>query len=144
MPWKIQKIWKSCHWEIAKTWVYHWVVGEFSAKSMKNPCLIEIHCACNSFNPRQIWTVGGEYMQVLMKICSIKKYAFLRKLLMLQKCIIWWWCIISQWMTVYDISYIHLFIQIWVAQPNEPKFLKDTLRGQTQIILHHVLTCINA
>jgi hypothetical protein len=76
-------------------------MGHFSAKSAKYLFLIEIHCACNVSNPHQILTVGGEYIQVLKKICFIKKYAFLRKLLMLQKCIIGWWCIINRWMTIY-------------------------------------------
>ena len=63
-------------------------------KSAKHPLLIEIHQAGNLINPHQILTVGAEYMQVLMTICFIKNYAFLRKLLMIQKCIIEWWCII--------------------------------------------------
>ena len=90
--------------------MYHWVVGHFSAKSAKDPLLIETYHACNLINPRQILTVGGEYMQVLRKNCFIKKYAFLRKLSMLQKCIIGWWCIISRWMTV--IKFHHLERQV--------------------------------
>ena len=80
--------------------MYHWVVGHFSAKSVKYLLLIEIHCACNLFHSHQILIVGVEYMQVLKEIFFIKKYGFLRKLLMLQKCIIRQWCIISRWMTV--------------------------------------------
>jgi hypothetical protein len=37
------------------------VVGHFSAKSAKHPLLIEMLCAFNLFNPRQILTLGGEY-----------------------------------------------------------------------------------
>ena len=115
MPLNFQEIWMSCRWEIAKTWVYHWVVGPFSAKSAKNPLLMEIHRACNSFNPCHILTVDVEYVQVLRKFYFIKKSAFLRKLLTLQKCIIWWWCIIRQWMTV--IPVMALYNQSW-SQPN--------------------------
>ena len=83
------------------------VVGHISAKSAKYQLLIEIHCACNLFNPHQILTVGGEYIQVLEKTWFIKKYLFLRKLSTLQKGIIGWRCIISRWMTVPLCSYFH-------------------------------------
>ena len=100
MPSKFEKVWICSRWEIPKTWMYHWVVGQFSTKSVKHPILNETHCAWNLFNPCQILTVDGEYVQVSRKICFIKEYTFLRKLLILQKCIIRWWCMITQWMTV--------------------------------------------
>jgi hypothetical protein len=91
MPCKFQKIWICSHQEIPKTWVYHWVVGQFLAKSAKHPLSNERHHAWNLFNPHQVLTVDGQYIQVLRKNCFIKEYAFLRKSLMSQKCIIWWY-----------------------------------------------------
>ena len=77
------------------------MVGQFSANSEKIPLLNRMSYAGNMSYTLEILTMDREYVDVLRKICFMKKYAFLRELLMYQKCIIGGWCIISRWMTVH-------------------------------------------
>jgi len=55
----LSKFQEYFHSEMPKTWVYHWVVAVFLAKSIKHPFLNEISYAQNSINPLQTVNVNG-------------------------------------------------------------------------------------
>jgi len=59
-----------------------WVVGEFSANSVKILLLNEMQHACNLSNIFHILTTDRKEVKVLRKIYFMKKSVFLKKLLM--------------------------------------------------------------
>jgi len=62
--------------EFAKTWVYHWVVGQFLANSKRIPVLNKMWYAWNMSNTFGILTMGRMNVEVLRKICFIKNMHF--------------------------------------------------------------------